>query len=56
MATRFQVTIDCAQPEVLTRFWATALGYRVEDPPAGFDDVDDLLAQRRRARGRAGPG
>jgi hypothetical protein len=31
-----QVTIDCAQPEVLTRFWAGALGYRIEDPPTGF--------------------
>jgi len=37
MATRLQVTIDCARAEVLTRFWATALGYRVEDPPAGFE-------------------
>jgi len=33
MSTRFQVTIDCARPEVLTRFWASALGYRVEDHP-----------------------
>jgi len=32
----FQVTIDCADPDRLTRFWATALGYRVEDPPPGF--------------------
>jgi Glyoxalase-like domain len=39
MATRFQVTIDCAQPELLTRFWAVALGYRVEDPPAGATRV-----------------
>jgi Glyoxalase-like domain len=37
MATKFQVTIDCANPALLTRFWATALGYRIEDPPAGFD-------------------
>jgi hypothetical protein len=29
---------DCADPDVLTRFWAPALGYRVEGPPAGFDD------------------
>jgi hypothetical protein len=38
MATKIQVVFDCADPDVLTRFWAPALGYRVEDPPAGFDD------------------
>jgi|SRR5680860_1197295 len=38
MATRIQITIDCADPALLTRFWATALGYVVPDPPAGFDD------------------
>ena len=37
MATRFQVTIDCADPDRLAHFWADALGYRIEDPPAGFD-------------------
>lgn len=36
MTVPFQVTIDCADPDRLTRFWATALGYRVEDPPPGF--------------------
>jgi Glyoxalase-like domain len=35
MATKFQVTIDCADPDRLTRFWAVALGYRVPDPPPG---------------------
>ena len=37
MATRFQVTFDCADPDRLVRFWAEALGYAVPDPPAGFD-------------------
>jgi hypothetical protein len=36
MATRMQVTIDCADPGRLARFWATALGYRLEEPPDGF--------------------
>jgi catechol 2,3-dioxygenase-like lactoylglutathione lyase family enzyme len=36
MATTLQVTIDCADPERLVRFWATALGYEVEAPPDGF--------------------
>ena len=35
MATRFQVSIDCADPGRLARFWAEALGYVVPDPPAG---------------------
>jgi hypothetical protein len=29
MATRIQVTIDCADPNRLARFWAEALGYRL---------------------------
>ena len=36
MAVRFQVTVDCAEPDRLARFWADALGYQVEAPPAGF--------------------
>lgn len=36
MAVRFQLTIDCADPNRLTRFWATALGYEIHGPPAGF--------------------
>ena len=37
MATRIQVTIDCADPGRLARFWAEALGYQLEEPPAGFE-------------------
>jgi hypothetical protein len=37
MATRIQVTFDCADPDRLARFWAEALRYKLEDPPAGFD-------------------
>lgn len=37
MATEFQVTIDCAQPARLVRFWCQALGYLPEPPPDGFD-------------------
>src|SRR5918994_4351983 len=37
MATRIQVTIDCADPDRLARFWAEALGYRLQEPPDGFD-------------------
>lgn len=36
MATSVQVVIDCADPDRLARFWATALGYALQEPPAGF--------------------
>ncbi|MGP3952721.1 VOC family protein [Streptomyces sp. 7N604] len=36
MATAFQVTIDCADPARLVRFWAEALGYEPEPPPEAF--------------------
>lgn len=34
--TDFQLTIDCADPERLVAFWAPALGYRPDGPPAGY--------------------
>lgn len=41
MAVRFQVVINCTgQPERLARFWAEALGYVLEPPPAGFASWD----------------
>jgi catechol 2,3-dioxygenase-like lactoylglutathione lyase family enzyme len=46
MATRIQVTIDCADPNRLARFWAEALGYRLEEPPAGFDTWQAYWASR----------
>jgi len=35
MSRRLQVTIDCAHPEGLCRFWAEVLGYVVPPPPTG---------------------
>ena len=37
MTAEFQLTVDCADPDRMTKFWAVALGYQVPDPPAGFD-------------------
>jgi hypothetical protein len=37
MAHRIQVVIDCHNPARLVEFWALALDYQPEDPPAGFD-------------------
>lgn len=36
MATSIQVVIDCADPDRLATFWATALGYTLQEPPEGF--------------------
>lgn len=36
MAVRIQVTFDCADPAALATFWAQVLGYKLQDPPAGY--------------------
>src|SRR5690242_10909081 len=42
MAVRYQLVINCVgHPESLARFWAEALGYVLEPPPAGFVAWDD---------------
>ena len=41
VAVSFQLVIDCTDPERLCRFWAAALGYKLEPPPAGFAAWDD---------------
>src|SRR5438105_3324787 len=43
MAVRVQVTFDGHDPDRLARFWASALGYRIPDPPEGFDTWEDWL-------------
>jgi hypothetical protein len=37
MTVDYQLTVDCANPETLVAFWATALGYVPKPPPAGFE-------------------
>ncbi|MEP7023738.1 MAG: VOC family protein [Actinomycetota bacterium] len=41
MAVRFQLVINCTDPDRQTRFWAAALAYELEPPPAGFATWDD---------------
>jgi len=36
MPVRFQLVIDCVDPDRLARFWAAALGYELAPPPPGF--------------------
>ncbi|MFI7586961.1 VOC family protein [Spongisporangium articulatum] len=38
-----QVTFDCADPAGLAAFWADALGYQLQGPPAGFGSWDEAL-------------
>jgi hypothetical protein len=46
MTTSIQVTFDCADPGRLARFWAEALGYRLEEPPDGFATWQDYWVSR----------
>jgi hypothetical protein len=43
MARDVQITIDCADPARVAAFWAVALGYRLQDPPAGFQSWEKAL-------------
>ncbi|MEU6785559.1 VOC family protein [Nonomuraea angiospora] len=43
MARDVQITFDCADPAGLAAFWAEALGYRVQDPPKGFESWEQAL-------------
>jgi hypothetical protein len=43
MALDVQVTFDCADPVALSEFWAAALGYKVQDPPPGFETWEQAL-------------
>jgi catechol 2,3-dioxygenase-like lactoylglutathione lyase family enzyme len=43
MARDVQITFDCADPAGLASFWAEALGYQLQDPPAGFGSWEQAL-------------
>ena len=43
MATGVQIVFDCADPDKLATFWASALHYKKQDPPAGFASWPDFL-------------
>jgi catechol 2,3-dioxygenase-like lactoylglutathione lyase family enzyme len=38
-----QITFDCADPAELAAFWAEVLGYRLQDPPEGFESWEQAL-------------
>jgi hypothetical protein len=41
MATKIQITADCADPAVMAAFWGPALGYVAEPPPPGHASWTD---------------
>jgi catechol 2,3-dioxygenase-like lactoylglutathione lyase family enzyme len=43
MATKVQVVFDTADPDKVAHFWAEALGYKLQDPPQGFDSWEAFL-------------
>jgi hypothetical protein len=43
MATPIQIVFDTADPDRQARFWAAALGYRLQPPPDGFDSWEAFL-------------
>jgi hypothetical protein len=43
MAIPIQVTFDCADPGRLAPFWAAVLGYKLQDPPEGYDSWPAFL-------------
>ena len=38
-----QITFDCHDADVMAEFWATALDYRLQAPPDGFDSWEVFL-------------
>ncbi|MEU0150186.1 VOC family protein [Streptomyces sp. NPDC006288] len=44
MSIRWSLTIDCADPAALARFWASALGYVEKPPPGGFGSWEEWFA------------
>lgn len=45
MSTWWNVTIDCASPGLVAKFWAVALGYIDSPPPTGSDSWEDWLRE-----------
>jgi Glyoxalase-like domain len=45
MLTRIDLTLDCANPQLLAAFWKTAAGYVDEPPPTPFATREEWLSQ-----------
>ncbi len=43
MGAKTQIVFDTRDPDRLARFWAEALHYKLQDPPAGFESWEAAL-------------
>ena len=43
MGTKTQIVFDTADPDRLAKFWAEALHYKLQEPPAGFASWEAAL-------------
>jgi len=43
MGTKTQIVFDTRDPDGLSRFWAEALHYKLQDPPSGFASWEAAL-------------
>jgi hypothetical protein len=43
MGRKVQVTFDCRDPDALARFYASALHFKLQDPPEGFSTWEEAL-------------
>jgi hypothetical protein len=46
MTTPIQLVFDTEDPDREARFWAEALGYRMQPPPGGFDGWPSFLREQ----------
>jgi catechol 2,3-dioxygenase-like lactoylglutathione lyase family enzyme len=56
MGVRYQVVMDCADPDRMARFWAEALGYELTPPPEGFGSWEDFYRSIGVPEDELGPG
>jgi len=43
--TTIQLTVDCADPQAMARFWLTALHYVAEPPPPGHETLGVVVGR-----------
>jgi glyoxalase superfamily protein len=43
MARKVQIVFDCRDPASLSKFYAEALHYKVQDPPEGYRSWEEAL-------------
>jgi hypothetical protein len=56
VVTRIQITIDCADPDRMARFWAQALRWSLQEPPSGFPSWGESWLSRGVAVAELGDG